>query len=86
MSDELNKENKIYKLVLRGYEQALSWTFNHKWISGLVIASIIPLSLLIVTKIPMGRLPEIEKTELLLNIDWNEPISVEENKKRVKFL
>lgn len=35
------------------------------------------------TTLPKQQLPALAKTEILLKIDWNEPINVEENKRRV---
>src|SRR5690606_35552128 len=49
-------------------------------------ALLIPLLLSIVLWLPTAGMPPIEKSEALVEIDWNAPIGAGENRDRVLFL
>jgi len=80
----LGKINKIdYE---RAYEKSFSHVFKYRGIylvaSILMIGASYPLYKMVGT----SQLPVIEQTELIAVLDWNEPIHVEENARRVKLL
>ncbi len=61
------------------YEKALKWCFRHRgWVLGLMLASI-PLSVLLFRSLDRSLFPEMAKSDILLNIDWNSPVSIQEN-------
>ena len=79
-------ESRLYRLMLQGYERLFAFCFSFKkTVLGLLIL-LVPLSLLIAFMLPIQGLPFIEKDELLLRIDWNEPIGVDENHRRTVHL
>lgn len=52
------------------------------WIAATLLT--IPLCVLLFTAIPRERMPEIGSDELTLRIDWNENISLDENRRRAE--
>lgn len=61
------------------YERVLKWCFKHRgWVVGMMIACI-PLSVLLFRSLDKSLFPEIAQNDILLNIDWNSPISIREN-------
>jgi multidrug efflux pump subunit AcrB len=80
----LGKINRIdYE---RAYEKSFTHVFNYRKIYlaafMLIIASAYPLYKMA----GLSQLPEIEQTEIITAIDWNEPVHVDENSKRVQQL
>ncbi|GGF23753.1 efflux RND transporter permease subunit [Echinicola rosea] len=71
---------KITKLYKMGYQMVMA---NRKWSLALLFA-LIPVFLLVGTVLPTEGLPPIAKKDAVLEVDWNEPIGVEENRDRVK--
>lgn len=66
---------KIYAFLLR--KPVLSfWTFLIAGILGLGIAFMLPIE----------GLPTIKRNDILVKINWNEPISLQENENRVRIL
>ena len=72
------------------YEKAYEKSFNHvfKYRSFYLVASV----LMVAASYPLykmvgtSQLPEVERTEIIAMVDWNEPIHVEENARRVEQL
>ncbi len=63
---------KGFRFVMR--KQGLSWIISLFLLFGAVG---------LFTILPKEQIPNLTQTEVLLNIDWNEQINVEENKRRV---
>jgi multidrug efflux pump subunit AcrB len=63
---------KGFRFVMR--KQLLSWS-----ICGLLLL----IGIVLFQFLPKTQMPYLTKTETLLKIDWNQPINVEENKRRV---
>lgn len=81
---ELSKEDsKLFVQLLKKYKSLYLLLFSHKKTSLLTFALLIPLGLGIGLMLDKEGLPPIEKNETLLQIDWNEPISVTENRNRI---
>lgn len=70
----------------RFYDAGINWIFSHKTLSLLFCAVSIPLCVFFFFFINKERMPEIEQTELIVQIDWNENIHVDENQRRVDTL
>ena len=80
------QDSRLYRLILQGYERLFDICFSYKKVALGISLVLIPVSLLTLIILPIQGLPPIEKNELLLHIDWNEPISVEENQRRTTHL
>jgi multidrug efflux pump subunit AcrB len=78
----VNKSPNLVKI----YDWGLTWCFNHTriFLTLLMILGIIGMGLY--TKLPITRLPQIKQSELVIQLDWNEPINIASQKIRVKQL
>jgi multidrug efflux pump subunit AcrB len=80
----LGKINKIdYE---KAYEQSFSHVFKYRRIYLVVFILMIAASYPLYKMVGVSQLPEIEQTEVIALLDWNEPIHVEENARRVELL
>jgi multidrug efflux pump subunit AcrB len=84
--EKLRKEPLLYRVTARLYHRMIRHILRFKPIyMGLTIL-LMPAGLWFAGKIPIRSLPQIEKTESLVKIDWNEPVDVGENLRRIKGL
>ena len=85
-SAEIRPDTRVYHWISRLHQRWMDWAFAHKpaiaVICALAAASSIPMAM----KLPLTALPDLEKRETLLRIDWNEPIDAAENLARVRRL
>lgn len=70
----------------RFYDSGVDWVFRHKVLSTLFCVLSLPFCVFFFFFIEKERMPEIEQTELIVRIDWNENIHVDENLHRVDEL
>ena len=70
----------------RFYDAGVDWVFAHQRGCLCMVAATLPLCALLFYLIPKSRMPEIDQRELLVRVEWNEPIHVEENRDRVLSL
>jgi multidrug efflux pump subunit AcrB len=68
------------------YDRGLAFVFRHKRASLLAVVVSLPLCAYFFFEIPKGRMPEIDRNELVAFIEWNENIHVGENRSRVEAL
>ena len=86
----LNSQLAVPKLkqdfILNYYDRAMDFCFRHKW--TLIISTLLTLPLCVVLFLcmPQQRMPDIDSNETLVKIDWNENISLDENRLRVLSL
>ena len=76
-------EGRFFSKILGLYEFGYRKITANRGVSISVFAILIPLGLLISQVLKTEGLPEIEKLDATLDIDWNEPISSVENRDRV---
>jgi multidrug efflux pump subunit AcrB len=85
-SAEGRPDTRLYLWLSRLHQRWIAWAFAHQaamfGLCALVAASSIPMAL----RLPLSTLPDLEKRETLLHIDWNEPIDAAENLARVRML
>ncbi|GAB2623047.1 efflux RND transporter permease subunit [Belliella aquatica] len=83
-AEELAKEDsKFFGVVLRGYKRLYQIIFKKRGLSFVIFLVFIPLALLVSQLLKTEGLPPIEKFDALVEIDWNEPIGVEQNRDRL---
>ncbi len=68
------------------YDRGIHWVFSHKWAALATVMLSIPLCVVMFYLMPKERMPETSRTELAVRIDWNENISLEENRRRTEEL
>lgn len=64
------------------YEKALKWTLRHRVPVLLLMLVSIPLSLWLFSTLDKSTFPPVSKTDIILNIDWNSPLTIDENDNR----
>lgn len=80
-------ENKFLKKIsfdkiVNGYEVVLKFIFRRRWIMwGAFVFAVIG-GIVISSEIKKEKLPDITYADMLVNIDWNERVTVEENNRR----
>jgi len=80
----LSKINRInYEEV---YEKSFDHVFKFKGIYIIVFLLMVASAYPLFKVVGVSQLPEIEQTEMIAVVDWNEPIHVEENARRVEQL
>ncbi|MHA7131239.1 efflux RND transporter permease subunit [Algoriphagus namhaensis] len=77
------KENKFFSGVLRLYDHGYGAIVRRRKVALLVFVLLIPLGLAVSRLLGTQGLPDIEKLDATLEVDWSEPISAIENRNRV---
>lgn len=77
------EEGPFFRGVLKVYESGYRRITKNRKLAFLFFAILIPLGLGISQMLETEGLPEIEKLDATLEVDWNEPISAIENRDRV---
>lgn len=83
---QVKEDSKLFLLTLSLYKAFYNLIWRFKAISFILLLALIPLTYFVLTDFEKTGLPDIEKTETLLTINWNEPIDAEANKERVSSL
>ena len=68
------------------YHQSLLTVWEHKKKSLALMVVLFPLAILFYQYLPVQTFPDIQRTESLVKVNWNEPISLQENRDRVNEL
>ncbi len=68
------------------YEKTLKWTFRHRALVLALMIATVPLSALLFMAMDKSSLPPVSKSDIILNVDWNSPLSIEENDFRSRAL
>lgn len=76
------KEHPLYRF----YDTGMDWVFGHKKVCLLFCLLSVPLTVVFFTGIRKERMPEIDQTELMVHVEWNENIHVDENRRRTEKL
>lgn len=72
--------------LLAWYERGFRTVFNHKVFFLILLALGLPLCFLLFRAAPKTRMPDLTHLETEVWITWNEPIHIDENKRRVDTL
>ncbi len=68
------------------YDRILSFCFRHNLAFIIATLLTVPLCVLLFLVMPQQRMPDIDSNETLVRIDWNENISLDENRNRVEAI
>ncbi|WP_159427061.1 efflux RND transporter permease subunit [Formosa haliotis] len=77
----LNKINTLDYEAL--YDKGFKWVMRKQFHSLVIIILLLFTTVILFEILPKKQMPNIKSNETLLKIDWNEPINVDENKRRV---
>lgn len=76
------EDSRFFRWMRRAYERGFDWTWAHPRTTLAVMLAMVPAGLAVVWHLPRQAFPELEKTESLVHIDWNEGLSVSDNRAR----
>lgn len=65
-----------------GYDRILSWFFRHRGVMWGIFGSAVVLIGMLFINLDKQKLPTLSHSDTLLNIEWNERLSIEENNRR----
>jgi multidrug efflux pump subunit AcrB len=78
-----HEDSRFFVWMKEKYHSSFLWVWKHKAISLVMMALLIPVCVILLITLPKQGFPEIERTETVVEIDWNEPIDVHESRRRV---
>ncbi len=77
-----NNVRKYNLSVEHIYDIGIEWIFSHKILTTIVMIAVFPLCCWLFLIIPKEKMPDINQSELLTLVEWNENIHVDENLQR----
>lgn len=75
-------DTAVSRWLLRWYDKGLTWVFSHKALCVAFILLSLPMGIWVAVSLPKAGIPEIDGTETLARIDWNDNIAIDDNMKR----
>ncbi len=69
--------------AMRLYDRTVTWCLSHKWIAWALPLGCAALTAVCVWGMRKEKLPPITYTDAILQIDWNEHITLDENRARI---
>lgn len=82
----IKEDSLFFGAILKLYKAVYKIVWRFKVLSFSLLLALIPLAYLLVVNFEKSGLPDIDKTETLVTINWNEPIDAHANKQRVTEL
>ncbi|HNR07579.1 MAG TPA: efflux RND transporter permease subunit [Saprospiraceae bacterium] len=79
---EIREDTVFYRWVEKGYHRMIRHILRYRPIYFVLTLLMMPAGFWIARFLPVRALPETQKTESLIRIDWNEPIDAGENRRR----
>ena len=71
---------------LRWYGRTVSWALSHRWISWALPLACAAVIAVCGAGMSKEKLPPITYTDAILNVDWNEPVTLDRNRARIQEL
>lgn len=68
------------------YEKGLKFVLRHQVLTVILVAGMIGTGIILYKVLSISRFPEVSQDETVLKIDWNEPVTLQENNDRVNKL
>lgn len=78
--------NRLHEGVLGLYDRGIDLCFRHKVLFITGTLATVPLCVWMFGFMPRERMPHVDSHELVMNIDWNDNIDVDENRRRTLSL
>lgn len=70
----------------RFYEKGLVWVFRHQKLVWILFLTAIPLTFILYGVLDKSKLPPVTRDDTILQIDWNEPVSISVNDSRMSSI
>lgn len=77
------EDSRFFTVLLKGYKHVYLRIFKGRRVSLALFLIFIPCMLLLSLLLPIEGLPPIEKHDLMIALDWNEPINASQSKERI---
>lgn len=81
-ADSVRDDSRMFSWIKKRYKRLFALVFKKPGLSFGIFLILIPLGLLLVKLLPIQGMPEVEKLDAVVTINWNEPISATVNKSR----
>ncbi len=82
----IKEDSLLFGAILKLYKAVYKLVWQFKTVSFVLLLALIPMAYLLIVNFEKSGLPDIDKTETLVTINWNEPIDADANKLRVTEL
>ncbi|WP_160712287.1 efflux RND transporter permease subunit [Chitinophaga solisilvae] len=82
----MREDTRLYKWISGKYHRMIHHIFSRKKRYFFFTIALMPVGIILYQFIPVSALPHITQTETLLTIDWNSPVDLAENHRRIKQL
>lgn len=69
-----------------GYDRVLTWFFRRRYVMWVIFGCSVAFSALLFMNLEKRKLPQLSHTDTLVNIEWNNRITLEENVRRCNML
>ncbi|WP_300971831.1 MULTISPECIES: efflux RND transporter permease subunit [Muribaculaceae] len=78
------KTGNADRALAKGYTAVMDWCFAHKTVCLVFTALTLPACVLLFGILPVERMPQIDRDDMVARVEWNENINIDENARRVK--
>ncbi|MFC0513011.1 efflux RND transporter permease subunit [Mucilaginibacter angelicae] len=79
----LKEDTEFYRVISDKHHRLVEHVFKNKRLYLLASVLLMPMGVLLLTKLPITSLPKITENETILRIDWKKAISASENERRI---
>ncbi|MFN3840760.1 MAG: efflux RND transporter permease subunit, partial [Cyclobacteriaceae bacterium] len=86
INTHLPEDSRFFMAMKHWYHRSFLFVFRYKRTSLMLMGVFIPVTILLLIYLHKTGFPAIERTETILQIDWNEPIPVTESRSRIAQL
>lgn len=80
------EDSGFFLFLKRKYHQSFRWVWERRRIALPAMFMLVPVAIILLIYMPKSGFPELNRDETVVEIDWNEPISADENRRRVVWL
>lgn len=84
-SNDKARKTKL-PIYFHWYESGLKFVFRHQFLTVFSVLIMLVLSVFMWKWLPVSKFPKMSLDETILKIDWNEPVTLEENNARITEL
>ncbi len=75
-----------YPIYYDWYEKGLKFVLRHQLLTIIMVIGMIGAAVVLYKVLNISRFPEVSQDETVLKVDWNEPVTLEENNNRITKL
>jgi multidrug efflux pump subunit AcrB len=82
----VQQDSRFFLAMRSWYTRSFVWIWQRRKYALLLMFLLIPVTVILLLILPKSGFPEIERTEALIEIDWNEPVDARQNRDRLQML